>query len=79
MEVSGQLHAPAALPSRKVPPVPSEYKAGWAQSQSGLCREEKTFFPLPEIKTRTSSPSMSIIRYCKVHKFSATGSISNLG
>jgi hypothetical protein len=26
MEVSGQLHAPAALPSRKEPPVPKEGK-----------------------------------------------------
>jgi hypothetical protein len=29
MEVSGQLHAPAALPPGK-PPVPSGYEAGWA-------------------------------------------------
>jgi hypothetical protein len=28
--VSGQLHAPAALPPGKVPPVSIGYKAGWA-------------------------------------------------
>jgi hypothetical protein len=30
MDVSGQLHATAALPPQKEPPVPIEYKAGWA-------------------------------------------------
>jgi hypothetical protein len=30
MEVSGQLHAPAALPPGKDPPVPNGQKAGWA-------------------------------------------------
>jgi hypothetical protein len=29
MEVSGQLHAPAALPQGKIPPVPIGYEAGW--------------------------------------------------
>jgi len=31
MEVSGQLHAPAALPLGKEPPVPIRQEAGWAQ------------------------------------------------
>jgi len=30
MEVSGQLHAPAALPPGKEPLVPIGYEAGWA-------------------------------------------------
>jgi len=30
MEVSGQLHAPAALPPRKEPHVPIGYEAVWA-------------------------------------------------
>jgi hypothetical protein len=30
MEVSGQLHEPAALPPEKEPLVPIEYEAGWA-------------------------------------------------
>jgi hypothetical protein len=29
MEVSGQLHAPAALDTEKEPPVPTGYEAGW--------------------------------------------------
>jgi hypothetical protein len=29
-EVSGELHALAGLPLGKVPPVPIEYKGGWA-------------------------------------------------
>jgi hypothetical protein len=29
MEVSGQLHAPAALPPGKEPSVPIEYEVGW--------------------------------------------------
>jgi len=30
MEVSGQLHAPAALPPEKEPLVPFGYEVGWA-------------------------------------------------
>jgi hypothetical protein len=30
MEVSGQLHAPAALPLEKEPPVLIGYEVGWA-------------------------------------------------
>jgi hypothetical protein len=29
--VSGQLHAPAALPPGKDPPVPIEQEVGWTQ------------------------------------------------
>jgi hypothetical protein len=35
MEVSGQLHAPAALPPGKEPPVPIE-KGGWVGPRVGL-------------------------------------------
>jgi hypothetical protein len=41
MEVSGQLHAPAALPPGKEPFVPIGYEAGWPQSLSGRGDEEK--------------------------------------
>jgi hypothetical protein len=37
MEVSGQLHAPAALPPGKKPPVPTEQEAGWPQGRAGRC------------------------------------------
>jgi hypothetical protein len=33
MEVSGQLHVPAALPPRKEPFIPVEQEAGWAPEQ----------------------------------------------
>jgi hypothetical protein len=35
MEVGGQLHAPAALPPRKEPPIPIRQEAGWAP-EAGL-------------------------------------------
>jgi hypothetical protein len=45
MEVSGKLHALAALPPGKEPPVLIRYEAGWAQSRSGRCGEEKNLAP----------------------------------
>jgi hypothetical protein len=53
MGVSGQLHAPAALPPGKEPLVPIGYEAGWAQSQSGRGGEEKNSHPRRESKPRT--------------------------
>jgi hypothetical protein len=50
MEVSGQLHAPAALPPEKEPPVPLGYEAGWAPELSG-CDDEKKSQPPPGIET----------------------------
>jgi hypothetical protein len=40
MEVSGQLHAPAALPAGKEPPVPMDRRLGAPQSRSGRRGEE---------------------------------------
>jgi len=47
MEVSGQLHAPAALPPRKEPPVSTGQEAvGWvAEPVWAWCQREK--FPAP--------------------------------
>jgi hypothetical protein len=45
MEVSGQLHAPAVLPSEKRPPVPIIYKAGWTTEPDGSYGEEKILAP----------------------------------
>jgi hypothetical protein len=39
LEVSGQLHAPAALPPGKEPPVPIGYEVGW--TSAGLDDLEK--------------------------------------
>jgi len=45
MEVSGQLHAPAALPQGKCPRYPFDRRLGGLQSRSGRGGEEK--FPAP--------------------------------
>jgi hypothetical protein len=48
MEVSDQLHAPAALSPTKESRYPLDRRLGGPQSQSGRCGEEKNPF-LPEI------------------------------
>jgi hypothetical protein len=46
MEVTGQLHVPAALPSAKQPALPRELEAGWAPEPTlMLWRMEKSLFP----------------------------------
>jgi hypothetical protein len=52
MEVSGQLHAPAALPPGKDPPpwYPLVRRLGGPQSRSGRGGEEKNSQPPPEIE-----------------------------
>jgi hypothetical protein len=58
MEVSGQLHALAALPPGKEPLLPIGWEAGWAQSRSGRGGEGKNSQPRRESKPepRSSSP-----------------------
>jgi hypothetical protein len=46
MEVSGQLHAPAALPPGKDTRYPLDRRLGGPQSQSGRGGEEKNSQPL---------------------------------
>jgi hypothetical protein len=46
MKVSGQLHTPAALPSREGPQYPLDRKLCGSQSRFG---EEKNLFSLPGI------------------------------
>jgi hypothetical protein len=53
MEVSGQLHASAALPARKEP----RYPLGGPKSSFGRCREEKNL-ALPGIETREAQPAV---------------------
>jgi hypothetical protein len=50
MEVSGQLHTPAALPPGKEPLVPLDRRLGGPQSRSGLCGLEKNSQPPPGIE-----------------------------
>jgi hypothetical protein len=51
MEVSGQLHAPAALPPGKEAMVPTGQEAGWAPEPSGRGGKEKNSQPPPAIET----------------------------
>jgi hypothetical protein len=57
MEVSGQLHDPAALTLGKEPPVPVGYEAAWAAEQfwTRWLREK---FPAPA-DNRTLEPQSS--------------------
>jgi hypothetical protein len=68
MEVSGQLHAPAALPPGQEPLVPIGYEAGWAQSRSGRGGEEKNSQPPPGIEPQNNdhparSPALYRLSY----------------
>jgi hypothetical protein len=56
MEVSGRLHAPAALP-----PVPTVQEDEWAPKPNGRHVEEKNVLLLPVIKPRPlGRPARSI-------------------
>jgi hypothetical protein len=56
MEVSGQFHAPTALPPGKQ--SATNWIRGWlgAQSRSGRCEVEKNLLPLQGIELQFSSP-----------------------
>jgi hypothetical protein len=57
MEVSGQLHAPAALPPRKSPWYPLDRRLGGPQSRPGRDGEEKNSKP-----RRESNPITLIVK-----------------
>jgi hypothetical protein len=61
MELNGKLHAPAALPPGKEPPLLLRYEVGWPKSRSGRCGVEKNLLPLPGMKPQPSSPKPVII------------------
>jgi hypothetical protein len=50
MEVSGQLHAPAALPQGESPRYPLNRRLGGPQSRFGRGGEEKNSQPLPGLE-----------------------------
>jgi hypothetical protein len=52
--VSGQLHAPTALPPGKEPPAPSGWRLGGLQSHSGRGDEERNSQPPSGIEPRSS-------------------------
>jgi hypothetical protein len=57
MELSGQLHAPAALPPGKEPRYPLDRRPGGPHNRSGRCGEEKNL-SLPGIEPGLFSPSL---------------------
>jgi hypothetical protein len=57
MEVSGQLHAPAALPPEKQPPVP--IIRGWVGPRAGLDVTEKIEISCP---CRESNPDSWVVQ-----------------
>jgi hypothetical protein len=57
MEVSGQLHAPAAVPQGKSPHYLLDRRLGGPQSRSGHGGEEKNFQP-----RRESNPKAPIVQ-----------------
>jgi hypothetical protein len=62
MEVSGQLHAPAALPLGKEPLVLNVLEAGWAPEPAWkLLRREKSFAPARK-RTRAFQPVAHLYR-----------------
>jgi hypothetical protein len=56
MEVSGQLHAPAALPQEKSPWYSLDRRLGGAQSRSGRGGEEKNSQPLTGLEPPIIQP-----------------------
>jgi hypothetical protein len=77
MDVSGELHAPAALPQGKNPWYPLDRRLGGPQSRSGRGGLEKNSQPPPGIEAQNSdrparSPALyrlsyqgSVLRYVK--------------
>jgi len=56
MEVSGQLHALATLLPGKENLVPIGWEAGWPQSMSGRCGEEKNSQLVPKLEPPIMQP-----------------------
>jgi hypothetical protein len=56
MEVSGQLHAPAALAQGKSPWYPLDRRLDGPQSRSGRGGEEKNAQPLPGLEPPIIQP-----------------------
>jgi hypothetical protein len=56
MEVSGQLHAPTALPQGKEPLVSMDRRLGGPQSRSGRGGEQKNSQPLPGLESPIIQP-----------------------
>jgi hypothetical protein len=76
LEVSGQLHAPAALPPGKSPRYPFYRRLGGPQSRSGRYGELKIFHPPG---TRTPTPHGRPARSQSLYRMSYPGSLNSTG
>jgi hypothetical protein len=56
MKVCGHLHALAALPPEKEPPVPLDRRLGGPQKRSGRCGARKNHLSVPGIESWPPSP-----------------------
>jgi len=74
MEVTGQLHSPAALPPGKDPWYPLDRRLGGPQSRSGYGGEEKNSQPPRAILTHTHWKKMHwwLLCYRKILLFWTT-------
>jgi hypothetical protein len=52
LEVGGQLHDPATLPTRKEPPVPIGQEVVWPPEPVWTLRRREKFLTLPGIEPR---------------------------
>jgi hypothetical protein len=68
MELSSELHDPAALSPEIESHYPLYNRLGGLHTQSGLFVVEKNLFPLPEIEAWPSSPSLYRLRYFVTQK-----------
>jgi hypothetical protein len=66
MEMSGQLHAPAALLPGKEPSYPLDRRLGGPQNRSGRGCEEKNFQPLLGLEPPIVQLLAHVISYEKV-------------
>jgi hypothetical protein len=66
MEVSGQLHASAALPPGKEPLYPLDRRLGGPQNRSGHGGEEKNSQPLPGLE----HPFIQPVALCRTAELS---------
>jgi hypothetical protein len=76
MRVSGELHSPAALYARKVPPVPIVQEAGWASERVWTQRLEKK--PFSYAGDRTPFVQSVVVDCTELHKLLNEVYLSNL-
>jgi hypothetical protein len=68
MEVSGQLHAPAALVQRKKPAPPTGQEAGSAPQPVWTLRRRQAFLAPPGNRTPAVQPLPTLTELSRIHK-----------